>query len=206
MAVEPDIWVEVFRKDDDRLIGGADGDPLIWGADRTIFARFVRIRLLGMGTLHLDQVEVFGLPAPADAVGGVPSFTSDWFSGNVPAWTSFFAGLGWDAKLPKTVLELGCFEGRASLWILDNLLSNSASRLHCVDVFPHEDNPGSYSARHRRNVLTSPRGNMVIRHARYRTISWSITLRKAARPTSSTSMPRTDRRKCSRIWCWPFRR
>ena len=167
VAVEPDVWVEMFRKDDDEPIGGADGNPLIWAADRLIFGRFLRISLLGPGTLHLDQVEVFGLAAPANATGGAPSFSSDWFSGNVPAWTSFFAGLGWDPKLPKTVLELGCFEGRASLWILENLLLNSASRLHCVDVFPYEDNPGSYSARHRRNVLTSPRGNMVIRHAMY---------------------------------------
>ncbi len=53
-------WVEVLRKDDEFVFGGADGDPLIWRADATITARYVRVSLLQRNPLHLDQVQVFG--------------------------------------------------------------------------------------------------------------------------------------------------
>ncbi len=44
VAIAADSWAEVHRKDDDTDFGGADGNPLIWTADRPIFGRFVRIR------------------------------------------------------------------------------------------------------------------------------------------------------------------
>ncbi len=53
-------WTEVFRKEDNRLFGGADGDPLIWQPTLPLPSRFFRIMLLEPGYLHLDQVEVFG--------------------------------------------------------------------------------------------------------------------------------------------------
>ena len=167
VGANPESLVEVYRKDDDEVFGGADGKPLVWRAGRPITGRYLRIGLLGAGSLHLDQVEVFGTVAAEDMVAGQPTFTSDWFSGYHQSWTNIFRGVGWDSKEPRTVIELGCFEGRASLWILDNLLAHPASRLHCVDVFPNEDDPISYSARHRRNIQTSARANMVVRHAQY---------------------------------------
>ncbi|OZB39596.1 MAG: hypothetical protein B7X48_08230 [Acidiphilium sp. 34-60-192] len=53
-------WVEVLRKDDEFIFGGADGDPLIWRATAPITARYVRVSLLQRNPLHLDQVQVFG--------------------------------------------------------------------------------------------------------------------------------------------------
>ena len=53
-------WVEVFRKDDELVFGGADGDPLIWRASAPVRARYVRVSLLQRNPLHLDQVQVFG--------------------------------------------------------------------------------------------------------------------------------------------------
>ena len=65
----------------------------------------------------------------------MPKFTSDWFSNNIPAWNGIFTSLGWNANTPKTVVEIGSYEGRASLWILEHLLKDRQSQLHCVDVF-----------------------------------------------------------------------
>jgi hypothetical protein len=55
-------WREIARKTDDEIVGGIDGDPYIWRARGMVAGRFVRVRLLGRGYLHLDQVEVFGHP------------------------------------------------------------------------------------------------------------------------------------------------
>lgn len=43
-------------------------------------------------------------------------FTSDWFSHNIEHWLKNI-----DASAPMDVLELGVFEGRSVVWMLDNL-------------------------------------------------------------------------------------
>ncbi|HQT88320.1 MAG TPA: discoidin domain-containing protein [Acidiphilium sp.] len=53
-------WALAASKLDDSEFGGADGLPLVFQFDPSIFARFVRIQMIGEGFLHLDQVEVFG--------------------------------------------------------------------------------------------------------------------------------------------------
>lgn len=53
-------WRVVQRKDDNRIVGGADGNPHIWRTAPPDPARFVRITLLGRNFLTLDQVEVYG--------------------------------------------------------------------------------------------------------------------------------------------------
>lgn len=53
-------WSIVFKKTDDSVFGGIDGNPFIWTPDRPVAGRFVRIRLLDREYLHLDQVEVYG--------------------------------------------------------------------------------------------------------------------------------------------------
>lgn len=55
-------WHEALVKRDDGLVGGIDEGPLIWVAEGTVSARFVRVQLLGRNYLHLDQVEVYGDP------------------------------------------------------------------------------------------------------------------------------------------------
>lgn len=48
-----------------------------------------------------------------------PTFTQDWFSHNVPTWETII--LPHLKALPSpAVLEVGAFEGRASLWFLNN--------------------------------------------------------------------------------------
>jgi predicted O-methyltransferase YrrM len=53
-------------------------------------------------------------------------FTSDWFSGNIPAWLKII-----DFK-PKNVLEIGCYEGRATTWLIDHCQPREVE-VHCVD-------------------------------------------------------------------------
>jgi predicted O-methyltransferase YrrM len=95
----------------------------------------------------------------------MPEFTSDWFSHNIPAWSGFFGSIGWDRDAPKTIIEIGSYEGRASLWMLESLLGNEQSRLHCVDVFADQDQPNSYWHRFKANVLNSAHGAKVEAHA-----------------------------------------
>lgn len=62
-------------------------------------------------------------------------FREDWFSSNIPNWDSIFKSIGWNAKEQKCVVEIGSFEGRSSVWILQNLLNGDSSTLHCIDTF-----------------------------------------------------------------------
>lgn len=66
----------------------------------------------------------------------MPRFTEDWFSGHIPYWERlFFDELGWDAGAPRAIVEIGSFEGRSTLWFLDNLLRHPDSRIACIDTF-----------------------------------------------------------------------
>lgn len=90
-----------------------------------------------------------------------PHFTSDWFSPHVPAWRNIFAAVGWDPREPKRAIEIGAFEGRSSLWILEHLLAHPDSVLHCVDTFPDRADPGSYGHRFDANIRGSAHGGKV---------------------------------------------
>lgn len=88
-------------------------------------------------------------------------FTADWFSRNSIYWTELFAARGWRADEPHIVVEIGSYEGRSALWILENLLRHPASRLHCVDTFHDREKPDSYWRRFEANVLGSPHAGKV---------------------------------------------
>ncbi len=66
----------------------------------------------------------------------MPSFTEDWFSGHIPHWERFFLScLRWEPEARRSVVEIGSFEGRSTLWMLENLLRHPESRLFCIDTF-----------------------------------------------------------------------
>ncbi|WP_135470868.1 class I SAM-dependent methyltransferase [Crenalkalicoccus roseus] len=66
----------------------------------------------------------------------MPRFTESWFDGHIPGWEHlFFRELGWDPAAPRRIVEIGCFEGRATIWMLENLLRHPDSRIHCIDSF-----------------------------------------------------------------------
>lgn len=79
---------------------------------------------------RLAQGEARPAPRPA---GDAPVFTQDWFSGHVPAWSGLFAPLAGRPGLRG--LEVGVFEGRATCWLLEHVLSGAGSTIDCVDTF-----------------------------------------------------------------------
>jgi predicted O-methyltransferase YrrM len=62
-------------------------------------------------------------------------FTTKWFDAVCYYWPRLFANLQWDSQEPKVIIEIGSFEGRATCWILENLIQNRDSRVYCLDTF-----------------------------------------------------------------------
>jgi len=61
-------------------------------------------------------------------------FTETWFDHMIPAWEKIFN----DYKIPiQSVLEIGCYEGRATVWLCENVLNNNNINHHydVVDTF-----------------------------------------------------------------------
>jgi predicted O-methyltransferase YrrM len=63
-------------------------------------------------------------------------FTSDWFSTNINAWNAVFSQTG---VAPSKVLEIGSYEGRSTVWIIENLLTRPGSSLVAVDTWAEGD-------------------------------------------------------------------
>ncbi len=59
-------------------------------------------------------------------------YTTDWFLNNIPLWEKTLFPL---AGKPLRVLEIGCFEGRATVWLLQNILTHPDSQITCIDPF-----------------------------------------------------------------------
>ncbi len=59
-------------------------------------------------------------------------FTQDFFSMHIPNWTKWFESAKGN---PVTVLEIGSFEGRSAVWMLENALDHPDSSLTCVDTW-----------------------------------------------------------------------
>ncbi|MEX2173730.1 MAG: class I SAM-dependent methyltransferase [Pirellulaceae bacterium] len=60
-------------------------------------------------------------------------FTADWFSHNIPNWKVWLADL--KGREGACCLEVGAFEGRASVWLLTNVLTHPTSRMTCCDLW-----------------------------------------------------------------------
>src|SRR4051812_17992129 len=59
-------------------------------------------------------------------------FTRDWFIRNIPKWEETLHDLK-DKKI--NVLEIGVFEGRATIWILEELIKHPESKVTTIDTF-----------------------------------------------------------------------
>ena len=59
-------------------------------------------------------------------------FSVDWFSNNIPRWEQYLKPL---AGKKLTALEIGTYEGRSAIWLLENVLVHPACKLHVVDHF-----------------------------------------------------------------------
>jgi hypothetical protein len=64
-AADGKDWVLRGAKLDEHRFGGVDGHPYIFRFDPPFAARFIRLDLIGVGFLHLDEIEVYGQTIPA---------------------------------------------------------------------------------------------------------------------------------------------
>lgn len=60
-------------------------------------------------------------------------YQADWFSKYIPDWDQYSEKLRNAPNLK--FLEVGSFEGRSTVWMLENVLTHPSSRITCVDTF-----------------------------------------------------------------------
>lgn len=61
-------------------------------------------------------------------------FTTDW-SVTREWWPEMFEARGLVGKPKLSFLEIGCFEGRATIWLLENVLTDPSSEITVIDTF-----------------------------------------------------------------------
>ena len=61
------------------------------------------------------------------------NFTTDWFTPNIPVWKKTLSNFEGQPNI--RYLEIGVFEGRAFLWMLENILTHPTSRATGIDPF-----------------------------------------------------------------------
>lgn len=60
-------------------------------------------------------------------------FTRDWFSHNIDSWHRWLSE--YKDRPGLSALEIGSFEGRATTWLLENVLTDRTSHIDCIDPF-----------------------------------------------------------------------
>lgn len=58
----------------------------------------------------------------------------NWSNIHHPHWEHIIKS-NIDVSKPLVVVEVGCFEGRSTVWFADKLLNNPQSRMYCIDTW-----------------------------------------------------------------------
>jgi len=82
-------------------------------------------------------------------------FSTDWFSRHIPVWTRFLGPL---AGRALRSLEVGSYDGRSAVWLLQNVLTHPDSELSCVDTW----DDGEVRRRFRSNMAETGRRSQVV--------------------------------------------
>jgi predicted O-methyltransferase YrrM len=61
------------------------------------------------------------------------TFTQNWFTDRIPTWQRLLNEL--KGKPDVNYLEIGTFEGRSALWILENVLTHPTAKATIIDAF-----------------------------------------------------------------------
>ena len=69
------------------------------------------------------------------------SYSTDWFTKNIPIWKKTLADL---KGKPIRAIELGSYEGRSAVWLMENILTHPDARLTCVDSWKDGVNTTEY--------------------------------------------------------------
>lgn len=78
------------------------------------------------------------------------AYTADWFKGNEKNWGAWL--LRFKGKPNLRFLEVGCFEGRATVWLLENILIHKSATIDTIDTFEGGMEVGEDGAHVNRNV------------------------------------------------------
>ena len=62
------------------------------------------------------------------------NFSEDWFTGRLSTWKRVL--LQFKGKSNLQYLEIGVYEGRSILWMLENVLTHPTSNATGIDIFP----------------------------------------------------------------------
>jgi hypothetical protein len=68
---------------------------------------------------------------------GKYTFTSDWFTHDIPSWTRILNDM--KGKPDLTYLEIGAWEGRSFFWVLDNIFTHPSSKAIAIDIFAGDE-------------------------------------------------------------------
>ena len=60
-------------------------------------------------------------------------FSQDWFSHHIPRWNIWLSKFVGQPNL--NFMEIGSYEGRSCLWLLENVLTDPSSKITCLDWF-----------------------------------------------------------------------
>ena len=58
----------------------------------------------------------------------------DWSTIHRKHWDTII-DINIDVTSPMLIIEVGCFEGRSTLWFADKFLTNPSSRMYCIDTW-----------------------------------------------------------------------
>lgn len=87
------------------------------------------------------------------------TFSANWFLGNEKNWTKWLDGLKGRDSLD--FLEIGCFEGRATLWLFQNILTGQFNRMTVVDTFEGGMEVGSKDLHFTENLFINFQENLM---------------------------------------------
>ena len=80
---------------------------------------------------------------PASSSAAIPGgflkpyrFSVDWFSSRIQNWKRILAEF--QGKPDVHYLEIGVFEGRSFIWMLENILTHPSARATGIDIFPDD--------------------------------------------------------------------
>lgn len=117
--------------------------------------RQMAMSLLAQSPLPAIHLAEDVAPSSAHAYSKNYDFTSDWFTRNIPVWDKALASF--KGKPDIHYLEVGLFEGRATMWMIENILTHPTSRLTGIDLFAgdHENQHGSFKETYLANLKLS---------------------------------------------------
>jgi len=105
-------------------------------------------------------VTLIGPGPEAAAEGPDYDFTVDWTSKRGDVWTRHLGKF--KGKPGVQGLEVGCLEGRSTLWFLDNILTDPTSHMTCVDIFEPQN-----EKRFDHNMEVSGHSKRITKHKGY---------------------------------------